>query len=272
LQLAAKRKWMINIFKKIFLVTRKAIIAGMSSARTGINAKGDITKYFDKHTENLIISELKQTVRFRAQIISEELKKPLFINSDVKTGMYSIIIDPVDGSDNYLAGTHFVAVAIAVFDEKLRPVYSFAGNYYTGDYVYADKKALYFNGRKIRKPFIKPPKELLLLAVTDTRPKKPAEFMSLVNEFDIIRSFGATAGELLYVVKGEAKAFVDIRGKLTLENFAPFFLIAKHAGLKMTDEKGKDMKLTSLSMTKGYKIIFSQPAYLRKIIRHTASI
>lgn len=263
---------MKRVFEGVFRKTLKLITRGMPAGRVGVNAKGDVTKYFDKHTENLIISALKKKVKFKAQIISEELDKPLLINPVAKTGLRYIIIDPVDGSDNYLARTQFVALAIAVFDEKLQPVYSFAGNYYSGDYAFADKKALYFNGRKVKKPFIKPPKDLLLLAVTDTKPKKPTEFMALVHEFDIIRSFGATAGELLYVVKGEAKAFVDVRGKLTLENFAPFFLMAKHSGLKITDEKGKELKLTSLSMTKGYKFIFSQPAYLKRIIKHTRFI
>ena len=263
---------MRRLFKSVFNKTRRLILKGMPATRVGKNAKGDITKYFDKHTENLIISELKRNIKFKAQIISEELKKPFLINPSAKTRMRYIIIDPVDGSDNYLAGTHFVAVAIAVFDAELKPVYSFAGNYYTGDCVYADAKALYFNDRKIRKPFIRPPKELLLLAVTDITAKRPAEFMSLVREFDIIRSFGATVGELLYVVKGEAKAFVDIRGKLTLENFAPFFLVARHAGIIMTDEKGRDIKLSSLSLTKEYKLVFSQPAFLKKILKHTGCI
>jgi fructose-1,6-bisphosphatase/inositol monophosphatase family enzyme len=260
------------LFGQVFKKARHLILAGLPAGRVGINNKGDVTKFFDKRIENLIISQIRKHVKFRARIISEELQNPLLINPTARTALNYIVIDPVDGSDNYLAGTHFVALAIAVFDENLKPLYSFAGNYYTGDYVYADTKALYFNGKKIKKPFIKPPKELLLLAVSDTKAKKPSGFMSLINEFDIIRSFGATAGELLYVVKGEAKAFVDIRGKLTLENFAPFFLVAEHAGLKMTDEKGKSMKLTSLSMTRGYKLVFSQPEYLKKIIKRTARI
>jgi fructose-1,6-bisphosphatase/inositol monophosphatase family enzyme len=263
---------MHRLFRIIFNRLRKLLLSGMPATRVGINAKGDVTKYFDKHTESLIISFLRNNIKFKAEIISEELKEPLMINPAAKTGKHYIIIDPVDGSDNYLARTPFVAVAIAVFDEGLKPVFSFAGNYFTGDCVYADLGGLYFNGRKIRGPFIKPPKELLVLAVSDTKPKKPHEFMALVNEFDIIRSFGATAGEMLYVVKGEARAFADLRGKLTLENFAPYFLIAKHAGLRMTDEKGLDLELKTLSMTKGYKIVFSQPAYLARIIRHSRRI
>jgi fructose-1,6-bisphosphatase/inositol monophosphatase family enzyme len=263
---------MKRFFLTLFSALRKKIIAGLPAGKMGINMKGDVTKYFDKYAENTIISALKKHAKFKAKIISEELKKPFIINPRAKTRMHYIIIDPVDGSDNYLAGTPFVAVAIAVFDEALEPVYSFAGNYYTGDNFFSDRHNLYFNGRKIKKPFIKPPKELLVLAVSDTKPKDPAEFMALVNEFDIVRSFGATAGEMLYVAKGEAKAFADLRGKLTLENFAPYFLAAGHLGLKMTDEKGRDMKLKSLSMTKGYKLVFAQPDYLKKIIKHARRV
>jgi fructose-1,6-bisphosphatase/inositol monophosphatase family enzyme len=283
---------MQRLFGSIYKKTRRLILHGMPATRIGINTKGDVTKYFDKHTENVIISELKKHVKFKARIISEELKKPIIINPDktdmrraqrVSTGrtrrtqcvstekpMHYIIIDPVDGSDNYLARVPFVAIAIAVFDEKLQPVYSLAGNYYTGDFIYADREAAYFNGRRIRKPFIKPPKDLLILTVSKTKTKKPEKFMELANKFNIVRSFGATAGEMLLVVKGEAKAFVDVRGSLTLENFAPYFLIAKHAGLRMTDENGREMKLKSLSMKKGYKMVFAQPAFLKKIVKLTA--
>jgi fructose-1,6-bisphosphatase/inositol monophosphatase family enzyme len=77
---------------------------------------------------------------------------------------------------------------------------------------------------------------------------------------------------MLLVAKGEAKAFVDVRGTLTLENFAPYFLIARHAGLKITDHAGKDLRLESLSMKKGYKLIFAQKPFLKKIIAETRLI
>ncbi len=260
---------MRKVFESIFRAAQSKILRGLPSRPIGKNQKGDIIKYFDKHIENLIISSLKKNIKFRAQIISEEIDKPFIMNPKAKTELYYIIIDPVDGSDNYLAGTHFAALAIAVFDENLEPVYSLAGNYYSGDYIYADKKAAYFNDKKFKKPFIGPARELLMLTVSKTKLKKPSNLLALINAFDIVRSFGATVGEMIYVAKGEAKAFVDIRGRLTLENFAPFFLIARHLGLKMTDEKGKDMKLKSLSMKKGYKMVFSQPKFLKKIIKYT---
>jgi fructose-1,6-bisphosphatase/inositol monophosphatase family enzyme len=263
---------MRGMFEAIFKKTRRLIISGLPAGRVGINTKGDVTKYFDKKVENEIIFEIKKHVKFRACIISEEIKNPFIINPHAKTGLHYIVIDPVDGSDNYLARVPFVATAIAVFDDKLRPVYSFVGNYYTGDFIYADKKAAFFNSKKFKGPFIRPPKDLLILTVSKTKTKNPAKFMALADKFDIVRSFGATAGEMLLVAKGEAKAFVDVRGSLTLENFAPYFLIARHAGLKMTDHTGRDIKLTSLSMKKGYKLIFARRSFLDKITAETRLI
>jgi myo-inositol-1(or 4)-monophosphatase len=73
-----------------------------------------------------------------------------------------------------------------------------------------------------------------------------------------IRALGATAGEMLLVARGDVDAFIDIRDKLTLENFAPFFLIAKHTDSILTDEKGQKIKINDLSLSKGYNIIFSK--------------
>ncbi|HRU38505.1 MAG TPA: inositol monophosphatase family protein, partial [Candidatus Goldiibacteriota bacterium] len=240
--------------------------------RVGVNPKGDVTKYFDSRINGLIIGKLRKKTPVNLRIVSEELSENPLITVRKCAPYYSIIIDPVDGSDNYMAKTPFVAMALAVFDDKLRPVCSFAGNYYTSDTMYADTKAVYFNGNRIKRPFRKPAKDLLLLSVSVTRPKYPKKFISVINEFDIVRSFGATAGEMLYVVKGEASAFVDMRGKLTLENFAPFFLAAKHLGLELTDEKGRAIELRSLSLTKGYKLVFAAPAALKKITRHSARL
>src|SRR5208283_2097649 len=113
------KKILTNAFKEI----RKQLLKGLSSQKKRKNAKGQITKYFDKHTENKIISILKQKLKFRAIIISEESKEEIVINENMDNKPYYIIIDPVDGSDNYTNGIPFVSFGLAVFDYKLEPVY-----------------------------------------------------------------------------------------------------------------------------------------------------
>ena len=252
----------------IFRVLRKKVIKGLSGRRVGVNNKGDITKYFDKYSENFIIGRLRR-FGIRATIISEELKGPLVINPGKTSPMHYIIIDPIDGSDNYLSGVPFVCLGIAVFDANMEPVYSLAGNYYTGDCFYADKRALYLNGKKFDAAgAAKKPENIIYFAFTDTTVNLSNKFRKIfLHSSGKVRSLGATIGELMLVIKGGAKSFIDIRDNLTPENFAPFFLIARHTRACFTDERGNAFKLRSKLLTDGYNVVFSNnPQEHRKVL------
>ncbi|MCE5299692.1 MAG: hypothetical protein LLG37_02305 [Spirochaetia bacterium] len=249
---------MENTLTSIFRAASRNILRGLSFRKIGVNGKGDITKYFDKFTENLIIGMLRKS-GIRAAVISEELSAPLIINPHKKTPLYYIIIDPVDGSDNYLSGVPWVCLGIAVFDEKMEPAYSLAGNYYTGEWFYADREKLLYNGKIFNaEKAAKEPADMILFACTDTVLKTGGTFREeIFHDFGIVRSLGATVGELMLVVRGGAKCFIDVRGKLTPENFAPFFLIARHAKAVLTDEHGNEFGLRNLDLTEEYNVIMS---------------
>jgi|ERR1035437_8713181 fructose-1,6-bisphosphatase/inositol monophosphatase family enzyme len=249
---------MKTVLSGIFNTIRPHILKGLSVKKVGINSKGDVTKYFDKFCETKIISILRK-LPVKATIISEELKHPLIINPSLKTQMHYIIIDPVDGSDNYLSGVPFVCLGIAVFDGNMEPLYSLAGNYYTGDWFYADRRALFLNGKKFDAvKAAKKPNDIIYFAFTDTAVNLDNKFRKIfLYESGKVRSLGATIGELILVIKGGAKSFIDIRNDLTPENFAPFFLIAKHTKACFTDEYGMDFRLKSKRLTDGYNVVFS---------------
>jgi myo-inositol-1(or 4)-monophosphatase len=250
---------MHSLLRSIFFTVKKKVLRGLSSRKVGINSKGDITKYFDKYSENLIISMFRKGCGIKASIISEELDKPLLINNHLGGPMHYVIIDPVDGSDNYLSGVPFVCLGIAVFDENMEPVYSLAGNYYTGDYFYADRKKLLLNGRKFdAAKAAKDPADIYYFAFTDTTVGLDNRFRKVfLHSSGKVRSLGATIGELMLVIKGGSKCFIDIRGKLTPENFAPFFLIARHTKCVFTDARGNPFFLRSKLLTDGYDVVFS---------------
>lgn len=249
---------MYKTLKGIFFTLKPQILKGISGRKVGINNKGDITKYFDKFCETKIISMLRKSL-IRACVISEELAEPLLINSKAKTPMHYIIIDPVDGSDNYLNGVPFVCIGIAVFDENMEPLYSLAGNYYTGDWFYADRKSLFLNGRKFNAVLAAAKSgNTIYFAFTNTAVNLDNSFRKIfLYESGQVRSLGATIGELILIIKGGAKSFIDIRNQLTPENFAPFFLIVRHTKAYFTDEHGREFKLKSKSLTDVYNVIFS---------------
>jgi len=244
---------MEKVFLRLFKALSKKIIKGLSARPLSKNTKGDITKYFDRYVENYVIKYLKKNMKFRAKIVSEELKKHPVINSKAKTPLYTIIIDPVDGSDNYVKKIPFVCFGLAVFDENMEPVYSFAGNYYTGDYFYADKKRVKIKGKAKN-----PGKKTAIFTFSKVKPSMGSTALKFVNKWEITRSLGATIGEMLLVLQGKAEVFADLRARLTLENFAPFFIAVRHGLAVMNDDKGKPVKIKGLSLSRGYKVIFKR--------------
>lgn len=254
---------MFKILYNIFIECRRYILNGLPKKEINRNKKGDITKYFDKYIEKLIIFMLKKKCKLKAKVLSEELGKTIEINKNFPGNYNYIIIDPVDGSDNYVASIPFVCMGLSFFDDKKNPTYSFVGNYYSGDWIYADKKKILSN----KKYYKKKDNNKKMLIFTFSKSRLKTNVRNIFNDFDIIRSLGATIGEMILVAKGCAEAFVDIRGKLTLENFAPFFLISRHFGLRLTDEQGNDIILNNYSITKKYKIIFAKPKILRNLLK-----
>lgn len=224
---------------------------GLPVKALGRNSKGDTTRYFDKYAENQIIRFLGKKINYKAKIISEELDKPKILNPKDNSGGIYIIIDPVDGSDNYLKGIPFVCLGIAVFDKNMEPLYSFAGNYYTGEYYYADRKRITIKTNRKSRDKGKP------LLIYTMGGEKKTYIPRAAPAHKTVRSLGATIGEMLMVMQGKAVGFVDTRGDLTLENFAPFFLAVKHGKAKLSDEKGRKLKIKDFSLTKKYKIIFT---------------
>ena len=53
---------------------------------------------------------------------------------------------------------------------------------------------------------------------------------------------GANALELCLLAEGRIDAFVDVRGKIRITDFAAAYLIASEAGAKITDADGKKLR------------------------------
>jgi len=248
---------------RVFKALQKEIIRGISKKPLNTNSKGQTTRFFDRYCEDEIISSIRQRVKVKTIIISEELKSNLVLNKSLDTQVQYIIIDPVDGSDNYIANVPFVCMGVAVFDAAFVPLYSFTGNYYTGDYLYADRDKMILNGKLYQRP-APTGKKTALFTISGLKKREWRKAEKLKNVFDTVRSLGATIGEIMMVIKGDATAFADIRGRLTLENFAPFFLMSGYAGLIMTDKKGRKINIRGLSLAKGYDVLVSREKEIHK--------
>jgi len=258
-------KKFVSFFNLLSVLVRK----GISPKAVGKNSKGQTTKFFDVYCEKRIINFLRQNIKYKATVISEEIAEPFIINPASHAPMHYIIIDPVDGSDNYMNSVGFVCVGIAVFDSNYEPVLSFAGNYFTGDYFYADSKKAVINGKPVKGRIAgKPVRNSALLVMSNNTFKNGQALLKFADSFESIRSLGATVGEILQVLMGNYGVFVDVRGKLSLENFAPYFIAQKHGFLIITDPEGRPLKLKGLELVTGYDLVAAvDPGFHRKVIK-----
>jgi len=200
----------------------------------GIGASGDVTKEFDKVSEDIIVKGIRSIFNDNVLIVSEELGAKMY-----GSGKWVVIIDPVDGSTNYDSGIPWVSISIGIAkynesgtkvkDEVLaivadvfrRTIYE----YYNGE-VFMDGVKAY----RLRRPknvvfgyFEKPEAYGIIPAYWKVRGSKTA-----------LRSLGSVALEMIYLGLGRAEALVDLRAKIRNVDIAAAYRIAHTLGARAT--------------------------------------
>lgn len=188
----------------------------------------------DKAAEALIISKLKNLVK-DAGFIAEEG------TLQTKGDQYNWIIDPLDGTTNFIHGAPPVAVSIALVEHN-KPVVGVVYEIWLKEAFYAWKgSAAYLNGKEIQ--------------VSDTHTVKNAliatgfpyhnfdriqGFMNTIDYFFTnthgVRRLGSAATDLAYVAAGRYDGFYEYN--LSPWDVAAGALIVTQAGGRVTDFKG----------------------------------
>lgn len=227
-----------------------APLLGTALARkvTGRGAGGK-TKYIDKVAEDAVIAYLEDT-SMDYQLITEE-------SGIVGEGDLTIILDPLDGTTNALAGIPFYSVSLAFWGEKK---YGFVKNLCTKDIyeAFQDGKPLK-NGKEIQPGC----KEFVASGYIGEG------FQKVFPLVDAWRSFGSLALEICYVAEGNLLALVDLREKARVVDVAGAQIIAEAAGVCITDEKGRDPFAGGVFNGKkflGKNIICALPDFHKKIL------
>ena len=148
-------------------------------------------------------------------------------------GGYTFIIDPIDGTSNFIHGLGPSAISVALFDGDAA---EFGAIYlpYSDETFYAEKGGgAYLNGKRIRCSSLPLEKALALFGTTpymrDTMSGAVTELMHglLIRSVDV-RRFGAAAADLCYVACGRAAAFAEML--LSPWDIAAGALIVSEAG------------------------------------------
>lgn len=207
---------MKNINEKILDIIREAGMIVTSAPRGCpeelIRQKGGTFNYvteYDVKVQRFLeenLSKLIPDARFLAEEEGEDRRS---------LGGRTFIIDPIDGTSNFIHGLGPSAISVALFDGDAA---EFGAIYlpYTGEMFYAEKGGgAFLNGKPIRVSPLPLEKALACFGTTpymrDTMSGAVTELMHglLVRSVDV-RRFGAAAADLCFVACGRAAAFCEM--------------------------------------------------------------
>ncbi|MGB9716496.1 MAG: inositol monophosphatase family protein [Thermodesulfovibrionales bacterium] len=224
----------------------------------GVGAAGDKTYPIDKRAEDIIISKLNKSGE-SLTIVSEEIGI-----KDIKGGGKKVLIDPVDGSRNAIAGIPFYCSSIAVADgDTIKDIETaYVVNLINGDEFWAERgKGAFLNGKKI---FTRIYDELYLIAYEAQNPSRDIpEITPLLRRSKKTRCLGATALDLAYLACGSISIFVTPSLSRSFD-FAGGWLLVREAGGIFTDIKGNPIEDLEISLKKSSSILAAGNERLHK--------
>ncbi|MGI6320820.1 MAG: inositol monophosphatase family protein [Bacteroidales bacterium] len=235
-----------DIAKKVgeYLISENQKLKQEDVQNKGLN---DFVTYVDKTAEKMIVDELSKII-IDAGFITEE-KTLDYVESE-----FEWIIDPLDGTANYIHGLSPYSISIALRRERevvLGVVFEVVSN----EMFYAWKNGgAWLNGREISVSKVDSLKSsFLATGFPYTDFSKLDEYMDmfayLARNTQGIRRLGSAAIDLVYVACGRFDGFYEYG--LNAWDVAAGSLIVKEAGGKITDFDGGDNWLFGKTIVAG---------------------
>tara|TARA_Y100000310_G_scaffold235691_1_gene238840 strand:+ start:1446 stop:2207 length:762 start_codon:yes stop_codon:yes gene_type:complete len=201
-----------------------------------INTKNSDNEFFtniDIECEKIIIDTIKEKFPDH-NIWSEECGSLKKTKSN-----YEWIIDPLDGTNNYISNIPFVGVSIGVMYKKK----SYLGVVYfpmLDQFFYAEKgKGAFLNGKKISCSDVSSIEKSVVFFDSHFKSFSPhlsKVFNNLVKKAFRIRIIGAATINLCYIANGSANICVDVG--LKPGDITASAIIIEEAGGLVTDHEG----------------------------------
>lgn len=211
-------------------------IKGFSMQDVEVKGKHNFVTEVDKAAEAMIINKLGSLVR-NAGFIAEEGTSPL------RGERYNWIIDPLDGTTNFIHGAPPVAVSIALVEDNI-PVVGVVYEIWLKEAFYAWKgSAAYLNGNEIK---VSETADITDSLIATGFPYHNFDRMQgFLNTIDYffnnthgVRRLGSAATDLAYVACGRFDGFYEYN--LSPWDVAAGALIVKQAGGRVSDFNGSD--------------------------------
>lgn len=253
----------LKIAIKAAKLAGEVILSNLGKVSKGdINLKhaSDFVTYVDRESERMIIKTIKEVCPEHTFLAEESLKED---------GDYLWIIDPLDGTTNYIHGYPMFAVSIALRHEdkiKVGVVYD-----PLRDELFTAMKdnGAYMNGEPIRVSWIDTIGNSLITTGFPFRRKEMIDFYlklfkRLFNRVSDIRRAGSAALDLAHLASGRCDGFFELG--LSPWDVAAGSLLIKEAGGIVTDFGGGEEYINTGN------IVASTPALHKEILKEVKAV
>lgn len=249
---------MLTHLEALYQAVVQAVTAGSAAewGQLGQNAKGDQVKWFDLAADRAVCAYLERHFPSPVKLLSEEGEPRTFGYGEPE---WTMILDPVDGSDNFSRGLAPVAMAIALIPAGA-PVavgtveLALVGDLYQRRVWQAVRgQGAWLDGQPLRPSSVTQLEQAIINCDISHAPIHPA-LVKVLAQARSVRSFGAATQVLVNVVDGSLEAHLDLRHHLTPENFLAPALIISEAGGVITSADGAALPPIQ-SLTDCYSII-----------------
>jgi myo-inositol-1(or 4)-monophosphatase len=227
---------------------------GFDIGRTEKKGLNDFVSYVDKGSEKMLVEKLSLLIP-EAGFITEE-------GTSKKTGLkYCWVIDPLDGTTNFLHGFHPYAISIGLKEHNeviAGIVYEVSGN---ESFTAWKGGGAWLNGSKI---IVSKAEKLADSLVATGFPYSDFRlldsYMNCLAYFckhtHGVRRLGSAAIDLAYVACGRFDAFYEYG--LHEWDIAAGMLLVREAGGKVSDFSGNEKKLTGEEFLAANGIVFAE--------------
>ncbi len=235
-----------------------------------INISGDVSKKIDLILEDFIIEKIKEFDN-ESLILSEE--RGLVKLSDEPKRIY--IIDPLDGSLNYVADIPYCSISIAVasYPPKEREDHFLTGVvaeiFRDKIYSFVEEREAYLNKKRIFQRDYS--ENIIITYLEDPRAMKALYEIWISLNKPKIRSLGSAALDIIKTALGDFKAFIDLRPRLRNVDVASSIGFARSLGVEPTDHRGEAIKINLIEISNVRSLIISKYRDLHQQIINIAT-
>lgn len=249
---------MADEFDKLLNIAKEAAIVGANALKN--NSKSlkrvhygklhDVKLKADKVAENNIVPFL--LVKTGIKIISEEMWENSHFKLDNDSSDLLWIVDPLDGSYNFLHGIPFCCISIALWEGKKKPLLGVIYNFDNNEFFYGIVgKGSWLNDLKINTSDIKDINKAVLCTGfpvnMDYSEKNLAKFINKIMNWGKVRLLGSAGLSLAYVASGRVDAYHE--EDIMFWDVAAGISLVKAAGgmvdFVFSDEKNLKMRVTA---------------------------